>query len=99
MISISPEGRWLAVILAEEGHPLLYLYALEAFLHNDAADLQPITIINPYPGIVRLGPWVDRDTLRIKSDADLLQSSDERETGEEKLYSVHLPDGKLQLLD
>jgi len=94
--SISPGGSWLAVIIAEEGHPSLLFRRLPPLLHGeDQPDDLPVLAI--YPGALGIVGWKDDDRLIIGSDQDLLH---ERHGGEAVLvldYLVHLPDGAITL--
>lgn len=93
--SISPDGSWLAVSIAEEGHPSLLFRRLPDSLHgvNESGDLPVIAI---YPGDLGIEGWEDNDTLIISSDQDLLRPAEHILLDNERRYIVHLPDGVIR---
>jgi len=94
--SISPQGSWLAVTIAEEGHPSLFFRQLVAALRGEN-DTVELPIIPVYPGGLSLDEWQDDNTLIIVSDQDLLHPHEHVLMDRERRYAVHLPDGALTL--
>jgi hypothetical protein len=95
--SISPQGSWLAVTTAEEGHPSLLFRQLLSALHGKD-DLVELPVVAVYPGGLSIGGWKDDDTLIISSDQNLAQYRHGDELGESQSYLVHLPDGAITIL-
>lgn len=67
-IDAAPDRSRLAVMSVGEGHPLLEIVPLVAFLER--ADYTATCTINPYPGTLSLGGW-DTSGLLVESDVDL----------------------------
>jgi len=66
--SISANGRWVALISADEGHPVFDLVAIDTLASNGHGRNQ-ITI-DPYPGSLWIGDW-DGDQLALGSSVPL----------------------------
>ncbi|OIQ03003.1 MAG: hypothetical protein COS82_08625 [Zetaproteobacteria bacterium CG06_land_8_20_14_3_00_59_53] len=94
--SISPQGSWLAVTIAEEGHPSLLFRQLMPALRGEA-DAMQLPVVAIYPGGVSLDEWQDDHTLIIVSDQYLLHPHEHVLLDRERRYAVHLPDGALTL--
>ena len=61
-LSASPDGRFLAVLSAGEGHPVLEISPLAPLLQGH--DLAPRITLNPYPQGITVRGW-ERDGLRV----------------------------------
>lgn len=92
--SISPQGRYLAVVTAEEGHPTLYIAPLQQILLGDH-DIKPLPSLSVYPGSIGLEGWLDDDRLIISSDQDLARYRHGDELIAVRNYVMHLPDGRV----
>lgn len=76
-LSASPDGAYLAVASAGEGHPLIHIFQTEEIVKNfenfQTIDknkdnyLKAYYSLNPYPGTVDMIKW-QREELLIKSD-------------------------------
>lgn len=66
----SPDRRWLAVLSAGEGHPLLEIVDLQDLLIGQG--YRVVTEINPYPGTINVMRWT-KDSLIVTSDMALHQ--------------------------
>lgn len=66
----SPSGKLIAVIGAEEGHPVLHIVDAEKLLEPDAEPM--IFASGIYPGGIALRHW-QQEQLILESDQDLLQ--------------------------
>jgi len=92
--SISPTGRWLAVSIAEEGHPSLLFRSLDAVL-EDAGNEPALPLIAIYPGSLRIEGWKNESTLIISSDQNLLRPGEGVLTDGQRRYLVELPEGRI----
>lgn len=92
--SISPGGSYLAVIIAEEGHPTLLLARLQNWLRGKG-EPEGLPAIAVYPGSVSIKEWRGDDQLVISSDQDLVHYQHGGELGQPRDYLLHLPDGTL----
>lgn len=92
--SISPAGSYLAVIIAEEGHPVLLFRQLQNIL-QDQDEPENLPGIATYPGSIAIKGWQSDDMILISSDQDLVHYQHGGEVGESHDYLLHLPDGKV----
>ncbi|OIO74653.1 MAG: hypothetical protein AUJ57_01890 [Zetaproteobacteria bacterium CG1_02_53_45] len=92
--SISPGGSYLAVIIAEEGHPILLFRQLQNTL-QDQDEPENLPGIATYPGSMAIKGWQGDDLIVISSDQDLVHYQHGGEVGESHDYLLHLPDGKV----
>jgi len=94
--SISPSGSYLAVTVAEEGHPTLLFVPLQQILqeHIESWDLP---VIATYPGGVNIESWQSDNQLMVSSDQDLIDYRHGGELREFRDFLVHLPDGAITL--
>lgn len=95
--SISPGGSYLAVTIAEEGHPTLSIAHLQDFLQGKEVsdNLTPIAV---YPGTVTIERWLHDNLIVISSDQDLINYRHGDELGEVHEYLLHLPDGAIKAI-
>jgi len=95
--SISPGGNYLAVTVAEEGHPTLLFVPLQRILqeHIESWDLP---VIATYPGGINIENWQSDNQLIVSSDQDLIDYRHGGELGEFRNFLIHLPDGTISLL-
>ena len=68
-LSVSPDGRYLAVVSAGEGHPVLDVLILERVLDGTHGE-HPFWTLDPYPGSVELVGW-NGARLKVRSDRPL----------------------------
>ncbi|MEZ5671323.1 MAG: hypothetical protein R3E08_02675 [Thiotrichaceae bacterium] len=74
---ISPSQQWLAMISVGEGHPIIDIIELTAFLDNKPP--KNLISVNPYPGSIHLDKWrgnrlmVSSDRLIHKQNQELPQ--------------------------
>lgn len=93
----SPDGRFLAVVSAGEGHPSLEVLDLPALIRNK----KPIQLllIDSYPGDVSIGKWQD-GRLLISSDMLLTRRSKDGRASvefmEAQTFSWNPADGKIE---
>lgn len=73
-LSISPDGRYLAVVSVGEGHPVLDVLDLARVLAGTHGDRSLLTI-DPYPGSIELAGWRG-GCLRVRSDRPLAEGLD-----------------------
>jgi hypothetical protein len=92
--SISPGGTYLAVVVAEEGHPFLLFRSIDAILHETAESV-PLPTIAVYPGGLSIQGWKSDDQLIVSSDQDLVHYQHGAELEASRDYHVHLPDGRI----
>lgn len=103
------DQEYVAVVTAEEGHPMLAVYDFHAWIKNRK---QPdaLFFVNPYPGSFDLTGWDNNAAsavqtsgnkgLRFSSDGPVL-STDDRRVVEFPLsamlnYRVYLPEGRIE---
>lgn len=96
--SISPHGRYLAVVIAEEGHPTLYIVPLQQILLGAPA-VRQLPSLPVYPGSIGLEGWLDDDRLIISSDQDLARYRHGDELIAVRNYVMHLPGGRVTAAD
>ncbi len=84
--SISPGGSYLAVTIAEEGHPTLLFVPLQQVLqeHIESWDLP---VIATYPGGINIESWKDDEHIIVSSDQDLIDYRHGGELGEFRFFS------------
>jgi len=94
--SISPHGTYLAVVIAEEGHPTLLFTRLQQALqgHGESGGLPAIAT---YPGVIAIESWQDDTHILVRSDQNLVHYRHGGETGDFQDYLVRLPDGTITL--
>jgi len=92
--SISPSGRWLALITADEGHPVFDLIDMGA--HPGNGKIRKKTSIDPYPGSLWFGEW-DGDRLALGSSVPLEGGASRQPASEafEYHYRLNAIDGRL----
>jgi len=59
---VDRDWYYVAVITAEEGHPLLAVYNLEAWTKSGEQP-DPLYVLNPYPGGLHLDGWENNEFL------------------------------------
>lgn len=75
LLQADHSGRYLAVVSAEEGHPLLALYDLQAWLAQGQPP-EALYQFDPYPGELHLTGWqADDPVLTFESSAPLAGDS------------------------
>ncbi len=97
-----PLGIWLALVSVGEGHGILEIFDLQAWIAKQP--LMPLYSINPYPGWITLEGWSD-GRLRFSTDRQLPQQIEknieitdlpETDTGTDSHYILELESGILQ---
>lgn len=73
-LSVSPDQRYLAVLSAAEGHPLVEVFDLPALLQQQSQT--PLYQLNPYPGAIELIGW-QQQSLLVASNVPLDQLQQE----------------------
>jgi len=94
--SISPNGRRLALITADEGHPVFDLIDLGPAPGNSR--IRKTASIDPYPGSLWFGEW-DGDRLTLGSSVPLERNASRQPTSEAFEYHYRLDATNGKLLD
>ncbi|OIO68848.1 MAG: hypothetical protein CO186_08250 [Zetaproteobacteria bacterium CG_4_9_14_3_um_filter_49_83] len=92
--SISPGGTYLAVVIAEEGHPFLFFRRMNTIL-NETEETDPLPSIPVYPGGLTIQGWRTDNLLIISSDQDLAHYRHGAALQASQDYRVYLPEGTL----
>ena len=103
---IDPGQNYIALVTAEEGHPMLTVYDLRVWIQQR---LRPVALfyLNPYPGYIGLKGWGDEAVnvhnskwLHFESDGPVLATdiAEEHSLAEILQYRVSLPDGRVEII-
>jgi len=82
-IRVSPESRYLALLMVGEGHPWIEIYDLQKLIQERKQVL--ITTINPYPGNVNLIAW-QGTKLIVESDINLLLKNEGKDLSDKDVF-------------
>lgn len=94
--TISPTGRWLALITADEGHPVFDLIDLGTT--PGSSKIRKTVSIDPYPGSLWFGEW-DGDRLALGSSVPLERNASRQVENEAFEYHYRLNASNGRLLD
>ncbi len=89
-IKISPQDKYMAVLSAGEGHPLVDIFETKKILLQqdglEGAVISPILTVNPYPGGIWINRWETDTLLLVDSDMPLDQK--------EKMHLLQEPESE-----
>jgi NADPH:quinone reductase-like Zn-dependent oxidoreductase len=100
-------ARYVAIVTAEEGHPMLTVYPLDEWIKKRSQP-QASYFLNPYPGSLSLEGWDSHTQTNKKSgfdsglsfttDGPVLSTDvhDPVKLPVEHSYRVHLPSGRVE---
>ena len=100
-------ARYVAIVTAEEGHPMLTVYPLDEWIKRRSQP-QASYFLNPYPGSLSLEGWDNHTRTNKKTELDSglsfttdgpVLSTDVHDSAKlpvEHRYRVHLPSGRVE---
>lgn len=74
-MTVSPDEKYLAILSAGEGHPVVEILDLQKLLKNK--EYKKLAELNPYPGYISIKKW-QKNKLIIESDAMLTEKASKK---------------------
>ena len=94
--TISPNGTYLSILSAAEGHPTLSFESM-SYLRHGQISTHALPSFSVYPGTIFLDYWLNDHQAVVISDQDLIDYKHGSEIREAQAYLIDLPEGKVSL--